>query len=112
MQLLALEGRLRDIRYNFVEKSSSFLVRLDGIWSEFKTLVKIKPQATRITTVLTGIKDALPSIFETLRDWTYYGVRRPQKGVSSTRRKICPTEEAIKLTRDSTSHGNDESGLS
>lgn len=63
-QLLALDGRLRDIVGNSAEESSTFLGKLDGIWNEFETLGEIKPRRTKKAALLLGIEEGLPSIFE------------------------------------------------
>lgn len=62
-QLLALEGRLRDIRYDNVILIRDFLVRLDTIRAEFYPLGMPRTDETKRAAFFFGIKDTLPHIF-------------------------------------------------
>ena len=63
VQLMTLEGKLRDMRCNSPEESSEFIVKLDKIWEEVEELGNAKAKSTRRASLLLGIKESLPQVF-------------------------------------------------
>ena len=78
VQLMTLEGKLRDMRCNSPKESSEFIVKLDRIWAEFEELGDAKAEATRRASLLLGIKKISSTGLCSTDDSTRYDVQRAE----------------------------------
>lgn len=66
IQILALDGKIRETRCSGISDIPDFLVRLDWMWAEFESLGDPRSDYLRRAPLLSNIGDASPNLLDQL----------------------------------------------